>query len=129
LIDALDPSLHALVAGSIQVASYESDQAVINAALGPALAAERQEEADLVKEIRERAFAGGKAALGMDETLQTLREGRVHKLAISEALVASGEAAEAVQLALDSGAQVEFLQEEAQSLLSDNAGIGALLRY
>ncbi len=129
LTEELEPALERLVVGSAHIATYESDDQIVATGLELAAAEERREEATLVGEIRDRAFAGGKASLGWDETFTVLREGRVHRLAIAESVLGSTEAAEALQLAWDTGAQVEFLQAEASALLADNGGIGALLRY
>lgn len=129
LAEELEPALQHLVVGSAPVATYESDDQVAAAGLALAEAEERREEVALVEEIRDRAFAGGKASLGWNETMTVLEEGRVHRLAVAESALGSTEAAQAVQLAWDSGAAVEFLQEDAAALLADNGGIGALLRY
>lgn len=129
LIEELPGDLRELVAGTAAIGAYETDAAVITEALAVAARAERDAEVALVSEIRERAFGGGKAALGWQETMQTLRDGRVHRLALAETRLASAEAEEAARLAWDSGAELEVLRGEAETLLDDNGGIGALLRY
>ncbi|MGE0056639.1 MAG: hypothetical protein AB7P33_13325 [Dehalococcoidia bacterium] len=129
LTEELEPALERLVVGSAHIATYENDDQIVATGLELAAAEERREEATLVEEIRDRAFAGGKASLGWDETFTVLREGRVHRLAIAESVLGSTEAAQAVQLAWDTGAEVEFLQAEAAAMLADNGGVGALLRY
>jgi hypothetical protein len=129
LADELDGSLRTLVAGTAALATYLSDSELLAAAMPTALEAERREEQTLVEEIRNRAFAGGQASLGWEETMQMLREGRVHKLAIDEANLTSAEGAEACAQAWEIGADIEFLAADSAAGLGDNGGIGALLRY
>jgi hypothetical protein len=71
----------------------------------------------------------GPAELGWDTTLRALSEGRVHQLAISAGELRSADADRAVELAFESGAQVEVLHGDAEEVLTPHRGIGALLRY
>jgi hypothetical protein len=129
LYEELDSGLQVLVAGSAALATYLSDAELLAGAMPAAEAAERREEQALVEEIRERAFAGGHASLGWEETLQVLKEGRVHRLALGETNLSTDEGAEACALAWNTGADIEFLHGDAEAALSDNGGIGAMLRY
>jgi len=129
LTEALSPQLRAKVVGTFTPDISGPEQAVLDAAFEIAVEAERAEEVELVKEIRDRAMAGGKASLGWDETLQVLGEGRGHRLAIGEKHLGTEEGDRALQLAWQTNAQIEFVGGEAEELLADNGGIGALLRY
>jgi peptide subunit release factor 1 (eRF1) len=126
---ALSPDLQARVAGTFAAEMFATDQELIDLALPIAEAAERQEEAALVRRIMERAMAGQAAALGWDETLQTLKDGRVHRLALGAANLGTSRGDRALALAWKTGAEVEFVRGEAEALLADNGGVGALLRY
>jgi hypothetical protein len=111
------------------VEGYGSDEAILDRALPVAEQAERQEELALVAEIRDRVGARGAASLGWDQTMALLNEGRVHRLAIASTHVGTADGDRAIEAAWHTGAQVEFLQGEAEAALADQGGIGALLRY
>lgn len=121
--------------------------------------AERKEEEELVRTVVDRAESGGRGAIGLDETLHALVDGRIEKLLLTEDLVKPGwQCTEcdyvtetetdrcivcgsevestsnivdvAVEHAFLNGAGVEFVFEgPAQEVLSARGGIGALLRY
>jgi hypothetical protein len=129
LRDALPRELAVGVAGTTTVEGYGSDEAIIDRALPVAEEAERREELALVAEIRDRVGSRGNGSLGWDQTLALLNEGRVHRLAIGAGHIGTPEGDRAIEAAWGSGAEVEFLQGEAEASLADEGGIGALLRY
>jgi len=127
--DALPEDLRRAVAGTFPAEMFATDSDLVQAAIPIAEAAERAEEVALATEVRDRAMAGGPAALGWEETLQTLAEGRVHGLALAARHLGTKEGEKALALAWDTDARVEFLRGEAEAILDANGGIGALLRY
>jgi len=126
---ALSREAQAAVAGSTTVEGYGSDDAIMDKAMPVAEHAERQEELQLVAEIRDRVSSRGDASMGWDQTMALLNEGRVHRLAIGVGHIGTPRGDQAIEAAWNSGAQVEFLQEEAETALADQGAIGALLRY
>jgi peptide subunit release factor 1 (eRF1) len=125
----LPAELSSIVAGRFAAEMFASESEVIDRAMVLADAAERQDEADLVKRILDTALSRGPASLGWDETLQLLADGRVHRLALAESHLGAEAADRALKLAWQTDAEVEFLHTEAADLLADHHGIGALLRY
>lgn len=98
----------------------------------------------LTDRARELALAGGRAALGAEETLGVLAEGRVEHLVLDPAAdFAAGApmaAADfpgpaellgerAVEAAVATGAAVSTLEASAAPALSEAGGMLALLRY
>lgn len=121
-------------------------------------AAERQAEQALVARLIEAGRDAGPAALGWNETLQALGEGRVHKLVRAEGITRRGRvcptghfaaveaiarcpicgartdgrldlAEWAVERAYDTDASVEEVRAAAARALRREGGIGAVLRY
>lgn len=120
---------------------------------------ERSSEVARVNEIVDNAGAGGKGALGLDDTLRAIIEGRVETLVIADGLTQEGSAClncdyfaasqftkcpncgsgecetlpdvveQAVDAAYLKGAHVNVVFDEAAKLLLARGGIGALLRY
>jgi len=129
LVNLLPKTLTPKLAGTFREELFKTDDEVVKRGAAIADEAERAEELSLAEEIRDRAFAGGPAALGWDETLQTLGEGRVHRLAIGAAKLASEEADRAIELAWQTGAGVEVVHGSAEDVLAASGGVGALLRY
>jgi peptide subunit release factor 1 (eRF1) len=125
----LPGSLRHKLAGTFRDELFETDGEVARKGALLAEEAERSEELRLAETIRDRALGGGPATLGWDKTLQTLREGRVHELAIAGTNLATSDADLALELAADSDARVEIIHGDAEALLAPNGGIGALLRY
>jgi peptide subunit release factor 1 (eRF1) len=121
--------LRTKLAGTFNDELFERDNEIAVQGARLAEGAERGEELKLAEDIRDRAMAGGAAALGWEETLQCLTEGRAHRLAIAGSRLGSGEANKALELASDSGALIEVVHGEAEKVLAPNGGIGALLRY
>jgi peptide subunit release factor 1 (eRF1) len=104
----------------------------------------RERERELVDRLRSEAHGGTKGALGLEETLQALTEGRVDHLLLDPdrryelpkgSRLADGGEPELsvmermVELALSTSAAVTPLEGEAAELLADAGGVGALLRY
>ncbi len=125
----LPRSLRQKYCGSFRAETFRSDDEVVKAAQPVAEAAERAEEESLARQARDRAMKGQPAALGWDETLQCLREGRVHRLLIAEDRCGTPSGDEAFELAWDSDAAIEVIHGDASALLADNGGVAALLRY
>jgi hypothetical protein len=129
MTDALPEGLAGKLAGSFPVQMFATDDEILRAGTAVAETAERREETELVAQIRDLALAGGAASLGWDETLQMLTEGRVHRLAIAFEHLGTERGDRALGLAWGAGSTVEFLHAEAEAGLSEEGGIGALLRY
>jgi peptide subunit release factor 1 (eRF1) len=125
----LPRSLRAKLAGTFREEQFEGSREVIARALAVAAAADRRVNLELAESIRDRALAGGPAALGWDETLQTLAEGRVHQLVIAAACLDSEKADRALDLAWQTDAAIEVLRGEAEAVLAASDGVGALLRF
>lgn len=129
LAERLDTQTRDKLAGIFRAEMFATDNELANQALKVAEAAERSDEVKLLDQIRERTYAAGNGALGWDETLQALREGRVQTLAIAGARLGHKDADEALTLAWQTGAEVEFLRGEADVAMQELGGMGALLRY
>jgi peptide subunit release factor 1 (eRF1) len=127
--ELLPKSLAAKLAGTFREEQFERDSEVALKGGNLADEAERNEETRLAREILDRAMGGRAAALGWEETIQTLQEGRVHQLAIAHSRLGTSEADQAIDLAGDTDASVEVLHAGAEELLAANGGIGAILRY
>ena len=129
LVRLLPKSLQGRLAGTFRAEMFATDDEVASAASAVAAEAERAEEERLARQVVDTAFAGGQAALGWPETMQTLAEGRVQTLVIAASRYGSDEADRAVTLAWDSGAGVEVAHEGAEEILAPHGGVGAVLRY
>jgi peptide subunit release factor 1 (eRF1) len=129
VVSLLPKALRGKLAGTFREEQFETDTKVVRQGALLAEKAERGEELRLAEEIRDRAMAGGQAALGWDETLQTLADGRVHRLAIAANSLRSERVDRALDLAAETSAGVEVVRGEAEEVLAPNGGIGALLRY
>ena len=92
-------------------------------------AAEREQERRLARQVVDETLAGGRGALGLQDTLRMLRESRVHELVISENVLHTAEGEAAASMAEDSGIDIEVIHDEAEEALSPHGGIGAVLRY
>ncbi|GAA4061648.1 VLRF1 family aeRF1-type release factor [Nonomuraea soli] len=130
IIDALAPGEVAKhVSGELAATRVSRDQALVARAI-------------------DTAKSGGKGALGLNQTLALLNEGRVEHLLLDEAgrwsgvrgadgfLFESGEGAEEsdlgermIEAVLDSGATLTVLGPEAAAGLADYNGVAALLRW
>lgn len=94
--------------------------------LMPAL--NRERERALIERVQEATFKEARAALGPQETLQSLEEGRVEHL-IYDAEHGDSELERMIGLALSSGAAITPVEQESARLLSEQDGVAALLRY
>lgn len=104
----------------------------------------RTRERTLVDRVKNAAHAGDRGALGIQETLQSLAEGRVaHLLFDAQGRPRTEEAETSVpgedgdlpleermiELAVASGAAITPLEGEAAEALAESEGVAALLRY
>lgn len=104
----------------------------------------RDRERSLIERIKEVAYTEGRSSLGIQETLQALREGRVEHLVYdagreySDARFASkaGLTENGVPLiermigyAVSSGAAITPVDRESAALLDEQDGVASLLRY
>lgn len=104
----------------------------------------RERARALAAEVRSRAEGGARGALGLEETIQALEEGRVEHLLLAAnrdlRLGASGGGdgdadgelplrERMVELALSTGAAITLLEGDAGDELAERGGAGALLRY
>jgi peptide subunit release factor 1 (eRF1) len=125
----LPPSLASRLAGTFRAEQFATDAEVVDKAQSLVAAAERAQEQALVQRLIEDALAGGQAALGVEETLQTLRDGRVHALVLAAGVYDSAVGNQALELAAQTGAPVEIARGEAEALLEPYGGFAARLRY
>lgn len=125
----LPGSLKQKYCGSFRMEMFRSDDDAASAGAAISEAAEREEERSLAAMAVERALAGGRAALGWEETLGCLRDGRAHQLLISEGACGSDKGDQAFELAWDSSAPIEVLHGDSVAALTPYGGIAALLRY
>lgn len=158
LLGALPRGLRSRVAGTFACELFASEQQILERAGKLMDAAERAGEETLVDHILDGARNKGRAAVGWEQTLPALFEGRVHKLVMVDGLrkrgrscprghVASGRgprvclscreavgpsrdlAETAVGAALDTQATIEMVRGAAARRVRDEGGICALLRY
>ena len=129
LTDLLPPSLSERLAGTFRAEMFAPDANVLEKARDVLEASERERERRAVESLVESCLGGGRAALGVDDTLKALREGRVHSLVVSERSYYSPNGEAAASLAWDSGAAVQVVHGEAEELLAPYGGCGAVLRY
>lgn len=116
--------------------------------------ARRERERNLVEEARNRALAGGTGALGLDDVLASLNEGRVERLlfdvdasfsgyrtpegllyvtdqvpTVQETLEEPLLLARMIERAVTTSAKVTPLEDEAAEALRIHGGVAALLRW
>ncbi len=111
---------------------------------------------NLVQTAKDRALSGGAGALGLDDVLASLNEGRVERLVFNADVSLSGYRTEAgmlyadngrpdldddllieeellveraIERTLETGATVTPVQDDAAETLSEHGGIAALLRW
>ena len=104
----------------------------------------RDRERSLIERIKEAAYTEGRSSLGVQETLQALREGRVEHLVYdagreySDASLASIDESGAnglpliermIEYAFSTGAAITPVENESARLLDEQDGVAALLRY
>lgn len=149
--------LRTRLAGGLELELFASDAEVLEAALQAAEAAERGAETAMVQELL-GAATSARVALGVDDTLGALADGRVHLLVLAEGLAAAGAecpscgrlwpadggrcracgvhlervpdlAERAVERALEQDARVELVSGPAAVPLVERGGMGAWTRY
>ena len=129
LSKSLPATLGDKLAGSFRAEMFATDADVVDKARPLIAETERRQERALVQGLIDLALDGGQAALGVDETLQTLREGRAHSLVIGAGTYDTPNGELAVSLAEQSSAPVEVAHDEAETLLAPYGGLAARLRY
>ena len=88
----------------------------------------RSRERELIERVKDAAFGEARSALGKQETLQALEEGRVEHL-LFDAEGEQGDIEQMIELAVTTGAAITPVEEESAAELSDQGGVAALLRY
>jgi len=156
LRDLLPRDLQDKVVGQISLDMTASPAQVWDRALEVTLAAQRQAEADLLDQVVTVAHKGGAGALGLEDTLAAMQQGRVYQLLVDREFHTPGyqcsvcqavvtqvlpscpycegalrETADivnlAVQRAVDAGLKVSVLDHSPQ--ITGIGGIAAVLRY
>jgi peptide subunit release factor 1 (eRF1) len=125
----LSPGLREKLTGTFRAEMFATDADIVDKVQRLIETTEREQERALVEVLIDTALAGGQAALGVEETLQTLREGRAHSLVVGFGTYNSPNGNLAVQLAEQTNAQVEVAHDEAEELLTPYGGLAARLRY
>jgi peptide subunit release factor 1 (eRF1) len=121
----LHPYLRERLAGTIRLDVENASLDEVRRAAGERLEElERQREAEALERLRQGIGAGGRAASGRDEVTAALTEARVATLLLPPA----AEADDAIEKALESGADVMVLRHHEDDL-GPLGGIAALLRY
>jgi peptide chain release factor subunit 1 len=156
LRDLLPRDLHDKVVGHINLDMTASPAQVWDRALDVTLVAQRQAEADLLDQVVTVTHKGGAGALGLEDTLAAMQQGRVYQLLVDRefhepgyqcsvcqavvtqklpscpycggALVETADIVNlAVQHAVDAGLKVSVLDHGPQ--IAGIGGIAAVLRY
>jgi hypothetical protein len=87
----------------------------------------REREHELIARIKDAALSGGRGALGFDETMAALREGRVQHLVYD---AESGHPDERmIELALSTSTAITPVEGDSAAGLAEEDGVAALLRY
>jgi hypothetical protein len=101
----------------------------------------RSRELELVRRVKDEAHGGTRGAVGRQETLEALEQGRVAHLVFDAALEDDGEPGggdddgglrlgeRLIELALATGARVTPVEGEAAEALAEAEGVAGLLRY
>lgn len=87
-----------------------------------------ERERRLIAEIKDRAMAGGKGALGPQEAVQALEEGRVEHL-VYDADRDLPERERMIEMALTTSARITPVDGDVAAELEEQQGVAALLRY
>jgi peptide chain release factor subunit 1 len=121
----LHPYLRERLAGHVKLdVEHASIDDVRRAVAAQVEELERRREAEALERVRQGIGSGGRAAAGRDEVMSVLAEARVETLLLADDV----EAGEAVEKALESGAEVMVVRHHADDL-GPLGGIAALLRY
>jgi peptide chain release factor subunit 1 len=159
LLGDLPESIRRRLIGTFPVDfKHETEEQILARAGAVQEAYERQLELDLVRRAVDATQAGGQGAVGMDDTLRAIQEGRVQILLVANGRTLPGTACRnrdylsaqpfprcpvcggeaetipdlvnaAVERAYLTGAAVETVHGDARELLLDRGGIGAVLRF
>lgn len=129
LAGVLPERVRARLAGSFRGEMFASEAELVDRAREVIEKAERARERAVAEQLVELALAGGKAALGTDETLQMLREGRARSLVIAEGAFGTPAGEQAAALAWQNGIELEVVHGVAEAALAPYDGIAAALRY
>ena len=137
---------------------HESEEAVLDRAREVLREDERRSERELVEKVVAAAEAGGHGAVGIDDTLRAVNDGRVETLLVAEGVTLEGWACRncdyfaagefqrclacggetqgtsdvierAVEQAYLTGAHIETVFGEGREWLLARGGLGAVLRY
>jgi peptide chain release factor subunit 1 len=121
----LHPYLRERLAGHVRLdVENASLDDVRRATAAQAEELERRREADALERVRQGIGSGGRAAAGRDEVMSLLAQARVETLLLADGV----EGGEALEKALESGAEVMVVRHHADDL-GPLGGIAALLRY
>jgi peptide chain release factor subunit 1 len=121
----LHPYLRERLAGQVRLdVEHASADEVRRAAAERVAELDAQREADALERLRQGIGAGGRPPAGRDEVMRLLAEARVETLLLADGT----EAGEAIDKALESGAEVMVLRRHGEHL-GPHGGIAALLRY
>jgi peptide chain release factor subunit 1 len=90
LLHVLPRPLRTRVAGTFLAELFLSDAEIVERVRDEEQRAEHEAQATLVHDLLNTAGAGGPAALGWEEALQALAEGRVHELVLAEGRTRKG---------------------------------------
>jgi len=159
LLKLLPDPLSRRVIGTFPVDfKHETEEEILERARGVWEEEERRSEQELVERLVDAAKSAGQAAIGIDETLQAVLEGRVRELVVAEGVTKEGSAClecdhlaaedfarcpvcggeaeatpdvveRAVERAYLAGAHVETVFGKGREWLLAHGGLGALLRY
>jgi peptide chain release factor subunit 1 len=125
LEDHLHPYLRERLAGHVRLdVEHASLDDVRRATAAQVEELERRREADALERVRQGIGSGGRAVAGRDEVMSALAQARVETLLLAEGV----EGGEAIEKALESGAEVMVVRHHADEL-GPLGGIAALLRY
>jgi peptide chain release factor subunit 1 len=121
----LHPYLRERLAGQIRLDVENAATAEVRAAAAEKVAElDAQRESEALQRLRQGIGAGGRAAAGRDEVMSVLAEARVETLLLADGV----DAGDAIEKALESGAEVLVLRHHGEQL-GPHGGIAALLRY
>jgi hypothetical protein len=88
----------------------------------------RDRERSLIERVKELTFTEARSALGAQETLQTLEEGRAEHL-VYDAERGDNDIERMIELAVATGAAITPVEGDSAAALAEQGGVAALLRY
>lgn len=157
-LSVLPRGLRTRVAGTFAAEEFLSDEQIVERVEEVEAAAESEAERRIVSDVLDAARSGALGTVGWDDTLQALGEGRVHKLVVATQRNINGSACPtgdfaaietlgecpvcgqtlepvadlaewAIERALQTGALIETVHQDAEAALLEQASIAAVLRY